>query len=67
MECKQIPLTEAAHRLSMPWEKAWRALLTGRLEGQKRGGRWYVSTVSVERLVAERERVAMEAGTSGGQ
>ncbi len=55
-----IPLTDGAQRLSMSWERAWRALLAGRLEGEKRCGRWYVSTVSVERLVAERERVASE-------
>lgn len=52
-----IPLSDAAQRLSMSWERAWRALLAGRLKGKKRNGRWQVSTASVERLAAERKRV----------
>lgn len=53
MENKEIPLTDAAHQLGLPWERAWRALLTGRLEGQKRGSRWYVTASSVERLATD--------------
>ena len=44
-----IPLTDAAKRLSISWERAWRALLNGHLEGEKRDGRWYVTLCSVRR------------------
>ena len=49
MQDEQIPLTEAAHRLSMSWGRAWRALLNGHLDGEKRDGHWYVSADSVNR------------------
>ncbi len=42
-----IPLSDAAQRLSMSWERAWRALLNGDLKGEKRDGRWYVTVRSV--------------------
>lgn len=45
-----ISLTEAALRLGISWERAWRALLSGGLEGQKHNGRWYVTVRSVRRL-----------------
>ncbi len=45
-----ISLTEAAKRLSMSWERTWRALLSGNLEGEKRRGRWYVTIRSVRRF-----------------
>lgn len=45
----KIPLTDAAKRLSISWERAWRALLNGHLEGEKRNGRWYVTPCSVRR------------------
>lgn len=54
-----IPLSDAAQRLSISWERAWRALLNGRLEGEKQNGRWQVSTVSVRRFQRERERDRM--------
>ncbi len=44
-----IPLPDAAKRLSISWERAWRALLKGHLEGEKRDGRWYVTLCSVTR------------------
>ena len=44
-----ISLTDAAKRLSLSWERAWRALLSGNLEGEKRDGRWYVTECSVRR------------------
>jgi hypothetical protein len=50
-----ISLTEAAKRLSISWERAWRALLSGNLEGEKRHGRWYVTARSV-RLFEQRLR-----------
>ncbi len=42
-----IPLPDAAKRLSISWERAWRALLKGHLEGEKRDGRWHVTLCSV--------------------
>ncbi len=42
-----ISLADAARRLSMSWDRTWRALLSGKLEGEKRGGRWYVTVQSV--------------------
>ena len=54
MQDEQIPLTEAAHRLSMSWERAWRALLSGYLDGEKCDGRWFVSADSVTRYSARR-------------
>jgi hypothetical protein len=52
-----MSLPEAAKRLSISWERAWRALLIGDLDGEKRNGRWYVTARSVcdyERRVAAR-------------
>ncbi len=44
---EMISLADAARRLSMSWERAWRALLNGALEGEKRDGRWFVTVCSV--------------------
>jgi hypothetical protein len=33
---RMIALAEAAHQLSISWERAWRALLKGDLAGEKR-------------------------------
>ncbi len=44
-----ISLADAAKKLSISWERAWRALLNGHLEGEKRNGRWYVTPCSVRR------------------
>lgn len=46
----EVPLVDAALRLGVSWDRAWRLLLTGRLEGRKDGRRWVVSAESVERL-----------------
>lgn len=48
-EKTMIGLAEAALRLRRPYQDAHRLLLTGVLVGEKRGGRWYVTEVSVER------------------
>jgi hypothetical protein len=50
-----IGLAEAGRRLRMAYQDAHRALLTGQLEGEKRGGRWYVTVRSVEGLRKSRE------------
>jgi hypothetical protein len=48
-ECT-VPLAEAAQQLGISWERAWRHVLTGELEGEKRDGRWRVTTSSVRAL-----------------
>ena len=48
-EVRRIPLTEAAQRLGMSYNKAWNAVLSGTLDGKKEEGRWVVSEDSVKR------------------
>ena len=52
---RRITLAEAAHQLSISWERAWRALLKGDLVGEKRDGQWFVSADSATRYAASRE------------
>jgi hypothetical protein len=56
-----IGLAEAAAKLGVPYQDAHRLLLTGRLTGEKRGGRWYVRLVDVERILRERNQPAPAA------
>ena len=46
---KLIPLSEAAYRLRISWERARRRVLTGELEGRKIGGFWFVEAAAIER------------------
>ncbi len=46
-----IGLAEAAARLKIPYQDAHRLLLTGKLRGEKRGGRWFVALRDVQRLM----------------
>ena len=55
-----VSLPEAAQRLGQSWERTWRQLLRGTLDGQKRDGRWFVERVSLEELARERERAGNE-------
>lgn len=48
-----VPLAAAAQRLGWPWARAFDAILTGRLAGQRRGGRWYVCADALDRLAGE--------------
>ncbi len=50
MRKNDIPLSEAALRLGLSWERAWRLVLTGALVGQKHHGKWTVSQASVDRF-----------------
>ena len=52
-ETEMIGLAEAAQRLSLPYQDAHRLLLTGKLRGEKRKGRWYVSMNDVARLAGQ--------------
>ena len=42
-----IGLAEAAQKLGLPYQSAHRLLLTGELQGEKRGSRWVVSLPSL--------------------
>ena len=63
MNSEQIPLVEAARRLQISWASAWRALLVGRLDGEKIRGRWFVTRASVKYLAAQREGERERAGS----
>ncbi len=52
-ETEMIGLAEAAQRLRLPYQDAHRLLLTGKLRGEKRKGRWYVSMNDVTRLAGQ--------------
>ncbi len=52
-ETDMIGLAEAAQRLCLPYQDAHRLLLTGKLRGEKRKGRWYVSLDDVARLAGQ--------------
>lgn len=59
----EMGLAEAAARLRIPYQDAHRLLLTGRIIGRKRGGRWFVSVAAVDNLAREAEHEAA-AGAS---
>lgn len=43
-----MPLAQAAQRLGLSWERAWRLTLQGSLHGRQLGnGRWVVSAESI--------------------
>jgi hypothetical protein len=46
---EELSLAEAALRLGLSWQRAWRLVLTGEIVGRKHEGRWVVNADSVER------------------
>ncbi len=56
MENEEVPLVEAAVKLGASYNQTLRWVILGRLKGERRDGRWFVSAADVERLRAERER-----------
>ena len=38
----EISLPQAAQRLRIPWRTAWELIMVGGIEGEYRGGRWYI-------------------------
>jgi hypothetical protein len=52
-----VPLAVAAQQLGISWQQAWRAVLVGHLIGQKRAGKWYVNSASMDALA---ERMAAQ-------
>lgn len=53
-----IGLAEAAVRLKRPYQDVHRLLCTGVLQGEKRGGRWFVREATVEEIVRQGEKHA---------
>jgi hypothetical protein len=51
-----VPLSVAAHRLGVSWAAAWKLVLTGDLDGERVGGRWVVSSASVDAYLARPPR-----------
>ncbi len=49
-----VSLADAAQRLGQSWERTWRQMLRGTLQGEKRDGRWFVDAADLERLMSER-------------
>jgi hypothetical protein len=45
---RRMPLSLAAQKLGWPWARTRDAVLTGRLQGELRNGRWEVLASSVE-------------------
>jgi hypothetical protein len=59
-EIQLVPLPQAALRLGISWEKAWRLVLKGTLKGEQKGGRWMVSENSLRVFIAQRNRRSAE-------
>jgi hypothetical protein len=49
-EAVELPVALAAQQLRQSRERVVRMILTGRLEGRQKDGRWLVSLASLERL-----------------
>jgi hypothetical protein len=57
---EMVELAVAAAELKIPYQDAHR-LLTGRLTGERRRGRWFVRLADMERLAEERGQPATAA------
>lgn len=53
-------LPAAAKDLGYSWERSWRSLLKGDLDGEQRLGKWFVTKASVEALKAKTAAIATE-------
>jgi hypothetical protein len=49
-----MPLPRACHELGVPWHAGYGLILSGKLEGEQRGSRWFVTKQSVEAVARER-------------
>lgn len=55
MQAKELTAIEAARRLGVNLDYLYRLLLTGRLQGRRKDGRWLIPVAAVEaRLKARR-------------
>ena len=59
-ELNEVPLPRAAHLLGLGYWRCRDAVLRGELEGRQIGGRWVVSTASIEAF--RRAQAAEPAG-----
>lgn len=53
-EQKELDLPEASARLRVSYHAGYRLVLTGKLKGWRRDGRWFVDPDDLERLLRER-------------
>lgn len=53
---EEVPLSAAAQRLGISWQRAWRMVLTGELVGRQVAGRWLVDEATIERCGEQLER-----------
>jgi hypothetical protein len=63
-----VPLPLAAAELGLSWAQAYHAVLTGRLQGERRGARWVVSVDSVRNYrtqTQQREETSVRPRTRG--
>ena len=51
---QEVALIEAALAVKKPYHTVLRLVLTGRLKGERRSGRWYVDADDLARLLRER-------------
>lgn len=58
----EISLPQAAQRLRIPWRTAWEMIMVGGIEGEYRGGRWYIDVTSVDRMAARRNEEQVPVG-----
>lgn len=55
----ELPLSAAAQRLGVSWQRAWRMVLTGELVGRQVAGRWLVDEASIDRCGKQLERASV--------
>lgn len=58
-----VPLPEAARALGWAWHTAWRAVVSGRLPAERRGGRWFIPRAALE---GELERPRLTGAPANG-
>ncbi len=63
-KARLIGLADAAALAMMPYQDAHRALLMGKLRGEKRGSRWFVRLLDAQRLAHEKARERAASQTS---
>jgi hypothetical protein len=51
-----VPLPQAARALGVRWAVAYGLLLARKLDGELRGGRWYVEALSIARYLDEQAK-----------
>jgi hypothetical protein len=61
---REVTLSEAARKLGMSWQRAWRLMLIGELAGRRENGRWFVTCASVERVLRAQAADRPRAGAA---